>query len=276
MIVGIDLGGSTTDIIGIKDGKIIDYFTVKASDPIACAYGALGKFINSNNLTPSCIRELAITGAGSSYITSNLMDIKTTKVDEFIAIGLGGNYLTGLEESIVVSMGTGTAIVKASQGNVIHLGGTGVGGGTLMGLSKCILNANDFHTIVEMAEKGSLDNVDLTIKDISQKAIGDLPSNITVSNFGKSNDKATHGDYALAILNMIYEVVGMMAVFSSKIENHKDVVLTGKLAKIPVADGVFEKLSNLFKINFHLPELAEYSTAIGAAISLSNKDNKLK
>ena len=50
MIIGIDIGGTTTDIVGFKNRKIIDIFTVTASDPVTSASGALGKFITSNNL----------------------------------------------------------------------------------------------------------------------------------------------------------------------------------------------------------------------------------
>ena len=48
--------------------------------------------------------------------------------------------MSGLDRAVVVSMGTGTAYVMADKGRVSHLGGTGVGGGTLLGLSGLTLN----------------------------------------------------------------------------------------------------------------------------------------
>ena len=45
MIIGIDIGGTTTDIVGLKDGKILSPVSVKADDPITSAAGALGKFV---------------------------------------------------------------------------------------------------------------------------------------------------------------------------------------------------------------------------------------
>ena len=60
------------------------------------------------------------------------------KVDEFHAIGKGGLFLTGLTRAIIVSMGTGTAFIIADQNGEKHIGGTGIGGGTLLGLPiKC-------------------------------------------------------------------------------------------------------------------------------------------
>ena len=48
--VGLDIGGSTTKIVGINDGKLVAKAIVKAADPVASAYGAVGKLVNDNNL----------------------------------------------------------------------------------------------------------------------------------------------------------------------------------------------------------------------------------
>ena len=37
MILGIDIGGSTTDIVGLDNNEIFDLFTVEASDPTTSA-----------------------------------------------------------------------------------------------------------------------------------------------------------------------------------------------------------------------------------------------
>ncbi|MEW5815205.1 MAG: type II pantothenate kinase [Spirochaetota bacterium] len=269
MVIGIDIGGTTTKIVGFKDSEPIDFITVKASDPITSASGALGKFLNSNNLTISSIKEIIITGAGSISIKSDLLGCHTTKIDEFKAIGLGGLYLSGLSKAIVVSMGTGTAIVKASGNSISHLGGTGVGGGTLLGLSKCILNTMDFDNIIDIARSGSLLNVDLTVGDIAQSDIGALPKHITASNFGKLSDKASKSDYALGILNLVFQTIGLLAIFAARDENYEDIVMTGQLIRVPQAKAILKELADMFKVVFHFPEHADYSTAIGAALSIS-------
>ncbi|MEJ6951644.1 type II pantothenate kinase [Natronospora cellulosivora (SeqCode)] len=272
MILGIDIGGTTTDIVGFKNKEIIGNLTVKASDPLASAAGALGKFVNVYGIDLGKIDKIAITGVGSSYVESNLFGLETIKVNEFKAIGLGGAYLSKLDKAIVVSMGTGTAIVKVDRGEVRHLGGTGVGGGTLMGLSKGFLQTTDFKNIIEMADKGEVANVDLQLGDISQSAIGSLQKEITVSNFGKSNDKSSKEDYAASIVNMIFQTIGMMSIFAAKIEKDNNIVFTGKLADIDLGKDILNNLIALefFKGNFEFPQYAEYSTAIGAAICLLN------
>lgn len=89
-IIGIDIGGSTTKIIGFDQGAIFSPMLVKATDPIASVYGAFGKFINANGLGLNDIERIMVTGVGSSSITTRLYGIPTDKVDEFRAIGLGG------------------------------------------------------------------------------------------------------------------------------------------------------------------------------------------
>lgn len=273
MILGIDIGGTTTDIAGFKDSKLLEVLSVKASDPLASASGALGKFINEYNLSLDEIKKIAITGVGSSYINMDLFGINTTKVKEFNSVGLGGTYLAKLSKGIVVSMGTGTALVEVDNGKVKHLGGTGIGGGSLMGLGKELLNTVDFNNIIEMAENGDLSTVDLQLEDISQSKIGSLQKGVTVSNFGKISDKAKKEDLASGILNMIFQTIGMLAIFAAKIENDDNVIFTGKLANISYGQKVLNSLitAKIYDGNFIFPKYGEYSTAIGAALCLMAK-----
>ena len=77
-----------------------------------------------------------LTGVRSSLISGNLCDIPTDRISEFEAIGCGGLYVLNLQEALVVSMGTGAAFVMADYNQRVHIGGSGLGGGTLCGLGK--------------------------------------------------------------------------------------------------------------------------------------------
>ena len=270
IIVGIDIGGSTTKICGYRFPKneLIQPLFIKASDQIASIYGAFGKFCSDNAIELSEIEKIIVTGVGSSFITSPIYGIPIESVAEFMAIGLGGLYLSGLERAIVVSMGTGTAIVKADKSGCVYLGGTGVGGGTVMGLSRKLLNMDNIENITDLAAEGTIGNVDLQIGHITKKdIIPGMPSHMTASNFGRLSDIATNADIALGIFNMVFETIGMMSIFAARQYGISDIVLTGNLTEIPQSKKIFESLKNMFKINFIIPELSQFGPVIGSALT---------
>jgi type II pantothenate kinase len=165
-------------------------------------------------------------------------------------------------------MGTGTAFIIADENGEEHIGGTGIGGGTLLGLSNKMLNIRHFDDLIEMAKDGDLSNIDLNIADITKDRLETLPPEITASNFGKISDLATKADIALGIINLVFQTIGMFAVFASRIHKTNDIVLTGNLTHVPQAHEIFDTLHKLHKVNYHMPNNAEFSTAVGATLSL--------
>ncbi len=270
-VIGIDIGGSTTKIVGICHGEFIAPMQVTATDPVTSLYGALGRYMSENSLELKDITKIMITGVGASHFSGDIYGIKTEKVNEFRCNGLGGLHLSSLSKAIIVSMGTGTSFVKAEGDKVVHIGGTGVGGGTLLGLSSQMLRIRNFASICELAKEGNLDNIDLTVGDISNDSSETLTGKTTASNFGKISDYASKSDIALGLINMVFQTIGMMAAFACKADGSKDVVLCGNLTTIPNAIDFFTTIDELHGIKFHLPEHAEYATAVGAAISGLNK-----
>lgn len=269
IIIGIDVGGSTTKIVGFRDGQMINPTFVKAGDPVSSAYGAFGKFTLENNIKLSDIEKIMMTGVGSSFIEDNLYGIPALHKTEFDCVGLGGLYLSGLSDAIIGSLGTGTAMVHATKDDGIeYLGGTGVGGGTLIGLSKKMLGVSNVDNLVELATEGDLGNVDLRISDITSREMHPgLPDFMTAANFGKLSDVAHRADVALGVINLVFESVGVLAVFSARRFDIKDIVLTGNLTTIPQSKPIFENLSQMFGVNIIIPENAQYGTVIGAALS---------
>lgn len=273
IIVGIDVGGSTTKIVGFdltdKKKVLIDPLFVKATDPITSMYGAFGRFINENELELDDIEKIMITGAGSSFLTRPIYSIECKVIPEFRSIGLGGLYLSGLDKAIITSLGTGTALVYAEKGREPeHLGGTGIGGGTIMGLSRQMLGMDNIKHIDDLAKSGSISNIDLKIADITSHDLGDGFSDVmTASNFGKISDLATKNDIALGILNMVLETVGMVSIFGARSRNIRDIVITGNLTAVSHAEPTFKLFNKMFDVNFIIPKYSRYSTVIGAALS---------
>lgn len=274
-VIGIDIGGSTTKIVGFRSegGKqtLIEPLFVRATDAITSVYGAFGKFTMQNNLNLSDIDRVLMTGVGSSFIDKPLYGLDCRKVSEFQCVGLGGLYLSELDEAIVVSMGTGTALIHATkngtQTETEYLGGTGVGGGTLLGLSRKMLGVDTIDHLEQLAETGDLHHVDLRIGDISGDNNFQISEEITASNFGKLSDLANKHDIALGISNMVAETIAMLAVFAARNFQVKNVVLTGNLTQLPSITRVFEGLEHNFGVRFLIPNQAQFATVIGAALS---------
>lgn len=105
IVIGIDVGGSTTKIIGIDKKEIKHPMLVKATDPITSLFGAFGKYIYDNGINLDQIEKVMLTGVGSAYVNQPLYGLPTGRTDEFIANGLGAHYATCLDNLIVVSMG---------------------------------------------------------------------------------------------------------------------------------------------------------------------------
>lgn len=266
IVIGLDVGGSTTKIVGVLDQEVKSHEIVRATDPVASAFGALGKYLDSNRLHITDIERLMITGVGASFPSGDLLGIKTFRVQEFLATGLGGLHLSGLNHAVVVSMGTGTAFVDARPEVVRHIIGSGVGGGTVLGLANSMLNVRDFTLLTELASGGSLGHVDLSIGDISRIEIPGLSMETTASNFGKLMDDASREDIALGIFNLVFQSIGTMAVLAARSVGLKDVVFTGRMTGVPQCRELFDVFSQLYHVQFHVPELSEYATAIGAAL----------
>ena len=271
-VVGIDVGGSTTKIVGFAPGgKLLSPIFVQATDPVTSIYGAFGRFTLENGLSLDEIDRIMMTGAGSRAIQSPIYNRECKSVSEFASTGIGGLYLSGLDEAIVVSLGTGTAIIhakRAENGAITeYLGGTGVGGGTILGLSRKMLGIGSIEHLEQISEGGDLGQVDLRIKDISKSGtFKGVNENLTASNFGNLSDLASKKDIALGIFNMVSETVAMMSIFAARQFGIKDIVMCGNLTSIkPVCD-TFASLAPTFGVNFIVPEMSQYGTVIGAAL----------
>jgi type II pantothenate kinase len=263
--LGIDVGGSTTKIIGLIESELIGALQVRATDQITSLFGSIGNFLLKYGFKLEDVSSISLTGVGASYFDTKIYDIETRKVNEFHAIGYGALHQSGLEEAIVASMGTGTAYVRATKEGMLHLGGSGVGGGTILGLSSIMLGKSDIEAIKALANNGRLENVDLLVRDIIGHGTTSLPLDITASNFGNIKSTASESDLALGIINMVFETVGMLAVFLARNDNIEDVLLTGTLTMFPQAADIQKAFNRLTEINFIIPPNAVFVIAIGAA-----------
>ncbi|MDR1596851.1 MAG: pantothenate kinase [Treponema sp.] len=266
MIIGIDIGSTTTKAVSIGPGGKIRKIKTKAIDAVTSATGAFGKMLMENDYRIGDIQRIMITGTGASKIKNDLFGIPTQRVDEMQAIGIGGMFLSGKDDIVITNIGTGTAIIDARKDSITHMGGSGVGGGTILGLAKKLISTSDFNGIMEQAELGNLNQVDLNMEDIMDMDLSFLNRESTVSNFGKMLDTARNEDIAMGILNLVFQVIGMLSIFAAKSKHTDRVIVTGNGSHNPIGKKILDAITVMYKVYFEYPEDAEYTTAIGAGL----------
>ena len=272
MIIGIDIGSTTTKAVSIESGRLTRKIKTRAQDAVTSATGAFGKIVLENEINIDAVKKIKITGAGSHKIKKDIFGIPTSRVNEIEAIGIGGMFLSGMNNIIITNIGTGTVIIEAGDKGISHFGGSGIGGGTILGLAKKLLPTAEFCDIMELAKTGKLSNIDLLLGDITDTGISFLSKDSTAANFGKMLDIASPNDTALAIVNMVYQVIGMLSVFASRActyggKNTCPVIVTGNGSSNQTGQKVLADISLMYGVEFVYPEFAEYTTAIGAGLT---------
>lgn len=267
IVIGIDVGISTTKIVGIDEkGLVISPIRIKATDPITSLYGAFGKYLHDNKIKLDEVEHVMLTGVGAAYIDERIYGLPTSKSEEFIADGLGAKYESKLDRMIVVSMGTGTSLVKCDGECIKHIGGIGIGGGTLAGLSRIMLKTDDVKQITNLAKDGDVSKINLLIKDISAQPLPGLPMSAVASLFSNAKTNASREDIAKGLIWMVLQCIGSATILSSLESGIKDFVLIGNLSLLPLCREVYPAMEKVYGVRFHVPKYSEFCTAIGAAL----------
>lgn len=160
---------------------------------------------------------IAATGAGAQRLARRLEGRAVQLVGEFEAWGTGERLLleranlSPTSPHLLVSLGTGTSILCVEgDGRVRRLGGTALGGGTLLGLGQLLLGTSDHEQLAELAARGDRRHVDLLVSDIYQNGEIPLAGDLTAANFGKVESPQPQ-DLAQALARLVAENVGLLA-----------------------------------------------------------------
>jgi len=293
MKFSLDLGGSTIDLLYIKN-NIKEFHSVESKlfnkniknfedtseinklQTILDAFEIFTLLRNKEHTKKSEIHTIVITGGFSNiHNTSNKNDLTITLrnipftitiVSEFVAIGKGAEICSQQNSGIAVSLGTGTAMVlfNTEKKQYEHIKGTGLGGGTFIGLSKALLNTENFTEISNLALLGTKNNIDLSVGEIVGGNIGLLPASATASNFTKYSHTTKKADIALGISTLIAESITALAIEKCLRYKQTHIIFGGKFSKLSILQKHVEATTQLFNITAIFPQNSEYMTSIGA------------
>ena len=260
--IGLDMGLSTTDAVCSWDEAACA--TMQTSgDPLASARAAIVGLLACAPQPQGAV-SITATGVGASRLAETFENRPVQIVSEFEAIGLGGTRVAGLDEALVVSLGTGTAFVSVRQGRCTAVTpGTGVGGGTLAGFSRLLFGSTDLDRLVASAARGARARLDYTIGEVTGGALGGLPESATASNLGKTDPSPRLDDQAAALTNLVFEVTFSMMMMAMQLTQQESIVLVGKLPLFSVFRSRLEEVPAEARSRLVIPARGAVATAIG-------------
>ena len=144
------------------------------------------------------------------------------------------------------------------------------GGRCIVEVTVYRLNAVAVHTFLMDGPEPLLRHLGLSEADTyitKHDIVPGFSDTMTASNFGNVSDIATRGDIALALINMVFETIGMVSIFAARNYGIRDVVLTGNLSSVPQAEEIFGTLNRMFDMRFTIPQNSRFGTVIGAALA---------
>ncbi len=265
--VGIDIGLSATKMAITDNDEVIRFACFENCSSKKEIEQNLNSLLILQNIDKKDVCKIAVTGVGASFI-DEILSIKTQRVDEFYALAKGACYFSKLKKFTALSMGTGTAIVFVNGEEITHLGGSGVGGGTLMGLSKLLLDIDDFDELISLSKTGDLSKIDIFLDNKNENKNTKLPQDLIASNFGnvlKSQDIKKQ-DIAIGIVNMVFQTIGRVSAFATKSARTNEIVAVGSLSKTPQAQQILKQIGNTYGVNFNFYKDTKYAVALGAII----------
>jgi type II pantothenate kinase len=220
---------------------------------------------------------LCVTG-GKSQLFQSKLGYETRSMIEFDATCQGVQYLMREQavshpSFILANAGTGTSIHWINQGGHSRVGGTGVGGGTLIGLSSLLAGIDEYEEIVQLAKQGKTDRVDLLVSHIYEGAVPPIPGDLTASNFGnvmhQSGDRIP-ADLLASVMSLVGETIATVSILAAQQHGVSNIVYIGSsfvgndvLRDVVVRNTEFMGAAPIVLQN------GEYSGAIGALLSIT-------
>jgi type II pantothenate kinase len=267
--------GSMVDAVGIDSGASLTKVAIRASGETQHRVLPAGDVGHAERLVSDLApRRIGLTGGGAGELSRRL-GIEAVRVSEFAAWGAGASSLLDAEGRaaphpfLLVSLGTGTSVMLADRLSVNRIGGTALGGGTVMGLGALLLGNASFDEICTLAARGDRRHVDMLVSDIYRPGEIALTGDLTASNFGKpvlrSGAKPKPEDVAAAIMGLVGENVALICAGLAAPHAIRHVVFGGSTLRDNLRlREVLHDITSAFGREPVFLERGEYAGAVGA------------
>lgn len=266
MKIGIDSGGTLIKIAYMEK----DNLEMKKVSVLEMAH--IASWINS---LPDA--EVCVTGGRANQLISSL-NHPTSEIVEFEATINGAIYLLHREDFeidnvILTNVGTGTSIHHVQKDRHERIGGIGVGGGTLMGLSQLLTGITSYDDIVSKGSFGTREHIDLKVSDIYGGSTPPISGDLTASNFGKvfendDVDRLSKEELLSSVIGLVGETVTTVSVLAAGQYNASTIVYIG--STFSNNDPLKKVIYDYTKLRGMKPIIlnnGEYCGAIGALLS---------
>jgi type II pantothenate kinase len=139
-----------------------------------------------------------------------------------------------------------------------------------MGLSRLLLGTVDPAEVDALALSGSPNALNLTIGEIIGGPIGRLPADTTAVNFGRAARQevsAAPPDLAAALVNMVGQVIAVIAINAAASQRLAPIVVIGHLTDMPCIRATLAQVGAFYGADIRIPAGGGYATALGALLS---------
>jgi len=276
MYAAVDFGLSNTDVV-VWEEHTTECRTIRFNTPATPEN--LKEILTEFYPGLKKIELIGVTGGRHKDLPDHLEGIPIYKVNEVEAIGRGGQQFSHSEEKsiLVVSAGSGTSMVSARGEEYQHVGGTAVGGGTLLGLSRLLLNTIDPAEIDHLASKGDRHVADLRISDVISGPIGSLTADATAVNFGRlarENVSVDRHNLAASLVTMIGQTIALIAINIARAQKLNEIVIIGHLSDMQSMRKAISAVGDLYNTPIQLPHSTGHAIAFGALNIAENRHGK--
>ena len=273
-ILSIDFGSSIIKYL-IMDVSKDDFKIVALDNKVNFdIHNIIDYLINEYNISNDDIEAVLLTGGRSSFIDLNkYKELNIKIVPEFTAASFGALLLSKQDRGIIVNLGTGTTFLYSDLNLIKHIGGTAIGGGTIIALAKLLYKIENYDDLISFIKKGNRNNVDINIEDISKTNIGDLNASITASNLGAIiNDIKEYNEHDVmsGIVNMIVQNIGLLTKeiktnteYRLNISNIPIILIGGLIADSHILK-YFDDIFSYTNLKYLVPDYSRYAVCIGA------------